>query len=150
VLFVCLGNICRSPLAQGILDHILAKKGIENWITDSAGTGAWHVGQPPDSRTQKNAQEHGISLPYIARQVNKKDFNSFDYIFVMDDSNHHNLIRIAPQSYDAKILKMRDYDPLAKGADVPDPYIGGEKGFEEVYQMLDRSIKNFLLEKGID
>lgn len=147
VLFVCLGNICRSPLAQGILDDLLQKKELHHYVfTDSAGTSNWHAGESPDARTCQNAKTHGLTLPYKARQVRSSDFDIFDYILVMDDSNYEHLMEWKPKDTPTKaeIYKMRAFDLSHPNADVPDPYFGGADGFENVYQILHRSVSHFL------
>jgi protein-tyrosine phosphatase len=146
VLFVCLGNICRSPLAQGILDQILSTNGLQHTVyTDSAGTSDWHEGKAPDARTQLNAQHHGINLPYKARQIRSSDFEVFDYILVMDDENLMRVKDLQPkdQSTRAVIFKMRDFDTIEPHSDVPDPYYGGADGFEKVFQILSHSVQHF-------
>lgn len=143
VLFVCLGNICRSPMGEGALKKIL-EKGQNNAVeVDSAGTAAYHVGNPADLRMRQTALSYGINLTSLARQVEVADFYDFDYILAMDRSNFENLKRIQPVDGTAKLELMRDYDVLAKGADVPDPYYGGQDGFEEVYQIVTRSCEKF-------
>jgi protein-tyrosine phosphatase len=142
VLFVCLGNICRSPMAEGLFIHQVQKAGLENKIAvDSCGTGGWHVGEPADRRMRQIAQNKGVHLPSRARKVRLSDFEEFDYILAMDDSNLNDLQKLAKQAGQARaqLFKMRFFDPEAPNEDVPDPYWGGERGFEEVYEMLDRS-----------
>lgn len=144
ILFVCLGNICRSPLAQGLMDDLIAKNNLHDYIfTDSAGTGSWHIGSAPDPRTIQNALRHNISLPYFARQVCKDDFQIFDYIIAMDHQNLDNLKKICPSQSKSKLLKIRDFDRLEFGSNVPDPYYGSEEDFENVFQILCHSISNF-------
>ena len=135
---VCLGNICRSPLAEGILK---SKVNAEDIFVDSAGTGDWHVGQLPDSRSIEIAKEHGIDLTnQRGRQFTQKDFLNFDLIFVMDSSNKENVLQLAQS--DSEINKVQlildELFPF-ENVDVPDPYYGGEQGFESVYQMLDKA-----------
>lgn len=149
VLFVCLGNICRSPMAEGLFIHKIKERGIEGRFgVDSAGTSGWHVGEPADSRMRQTAQNRGVYLPSRSRKLLPEDFREFDYIIGMDASNMSNIIRLEEDYPDpankASVVKMRDFDPKAPGADVPDPYHGGQKGFEEVYDMLDRSTETFL------
>lgn len=147
VLFVCLGNICRSPMAEGLFLHLVQEANLADQIEiDSAGTGGWHVGAPADARMRETAQRHGIYLPSRARQVTLKDFDQFDYILPMDQSNLadlHELQVRTPQAR-AKVIKMRHFDPEAPGADVPDPYYSGQRGFEDVYEMLERSCRRLL------
>ena len=145
ILFVCLGNICRSPLAEGIFNDIVNKNNTSNlYETDSAGTSDFHCGELPDPRTLKNAMKNGLTLTHKCRQFKKSDFYEFDHIIAMDDSNLKDIIKLKPADETrAKIIKMRFYDPLNKNANVPDPWFGGEKGFEEVYQILKRCCLNF-------
>ncbi len=111
---------------------------------DSAGTGNYHIGEQPDPRTLKNARANGVILNHKCRQFVEQDFYDFDYIIAMDDSNKANILKIKPEAeLNVKIIKMRQYDPLQKDTNVPDPWFGGEKGFDEVYQILLRSCKNF-------
>ncbi len=147
VLFVCLGNICRSPMAEGLFTHHVKNAGLKGEIEiDSCGTGAWHMGELADPRMRETAQKHGIELTSRARQIKPEDFQEYDYILAMDDNNYQELKRIQDRVPDgkAKLYKMRDFDPESKGADVPDPYFGGQEGFEKVYEMLDRSTRKFL------
>lgn len=148
VLFVCLGNICRSPLAEGLFKSKVKEEGLEDVIlVDSCGTSNYHIGEQPDSRTRKNALENGIELDHQARQFQVADFDRFDQILVMDRSNLANVKDVMPSAkYEPKLHLMRDFEPNAeeKGADVPDPYFGGEKGFQKVYDILDRSTSNLI------
>lgn len=147
VLFVCLGNICRSPLAEGIFKHYVIKEGLESKIAcDSAGTSSYHLGENPDSRTIRNARKNGIELDHKARQFKYSDFENFDYILAMDNSNLQNVLKLKPASDDkSKIFLMRDFDDEAEGyKEVPDPYFGGDEGFQEVFEILERSNRNFL------
>lgn len=137
ILMVCLGNICRSPLAEGILRHKITEHHLECEV-DSAGTGSYHEGEPPDSRSIAVAQKYGIDIsPQRARQFKQTDFNRFDRIYVMDSSNYQNVMRLATRPEDrAKVdLIMNLVQPNYNQA-VPDPYWNND-GFEQVYQMLD-------------
>lgn len=143
ILMVCLGNICRSPLAEGILRSKLS----ENFFIDSAGTGDWHVGQPPDERSVAIAKKYGIDISkQVARQFEVKDFSDFDLILAMDQSNYETIISLADsEEKKAKVkLILDELDLIDKN--VPDPYFGGADGFESVYQLLDEAT-NVLAEK---
>ncbi len=135
---VCLGNICRSPLAEGILK---SKINTDSVFVDSAGTGDWHVGQLPDSRSIEVAKIHDIDLTnQRGRQFTQKDFSEFDYIFVMDNSNKENVLQLAQNTSEIeKVQLILDEIFPFENVDVPDPYYGGEQGFEGVYQMLDKA-----------
>jgi protein-tyrosine phosphatase len=136
ILMVCLGNICRSPLAEGILASKLPK---DNFIVDSAGTGSWHVGHSPDKRSIAIAQLNGLCIDnQKGRQFKASDFEEFDYIYVMDNSNYDNVINLAQnEEHRKKIhLILNELFP-GENVDVPDPYFGMTNGFETVYQMLD-------------
>ena len=147
VLFVCLGNICRSPLAEGIFKKLVEDRGLQGQIqSDSAGTSGWHIGEPSDPRTMEVAVKHGISIDHYGKKTGPSDFQRFDYIVAMDRSNFDNIKRTTGfDSYDpSRLLMMRDFDDVGKGQDVPDPYYGGGDGFEHVYQILDRSCHKLL------
>ena len=142
VLFVCLGNICRSPLAEGILSHQLKEAGIADRIyVDSAGTGAWHVGQDPDTRSILVAKKNGVDLSGLARQVQFEDFFDFQLILAMDRENLQNLKKLESDiGSETAIRLFREFDPLQDGVlDVPDPYYGGPKGFDQVFEMIERT-----------
>jgi len=147
VLFVCMGNICRSPTAEGVFRALAEEEGVEVEI-DSAGTGGWHVGAPPDERATSAAAARGIELAGGARQVRPEDFGEFDLIVAMDAENAAGLQRLAPDGEAAeKIRLMREFDPEAAGdLDVPDPYYGGPDGFEDVLDMVERSSRGLLEE----
>ncbi len=146
VLFVCLGNICRSPLAEGVFRHLVRDEGLEDrFEADSAGTGAWHVGEDPDPRSQSVADKHGISLQGPARQVEPADFVRFDLVLAMDEDNLRNLDSLRDGNASADLRRLREFDPEAEGdLDVPDPYYGGPRGFDRVYEMVERSCRTLL------
>jgi protein-tyrosine phosphatase len=147
VLFVCLGNICRSPLAEGVFRHILDEEGLsDRFLVDSAGTGSWHVGESPDHRAMRSAATHGVSLSGHARQVQPEDFRRFHYMVAMDRSNLSHLERYREGvGGEAALYLLREFDPDGgPGAEVPDPYYGGPDGFEEVFTMVDRSCRELL------
>ncbi|MBI4770341.1 MAG: low molecular weight phosphotyrosine protein phosphatase [Chloroflexi bacterium] len=149
VCFVCLGNICRSPLAEGVFNHLAEQAGLDGQvIAESAATSDYHVGERPDPRAGAVARQHGIELRSRARQFHARDFARYDAVIAMDRANREHLRRIAPTPADrARVRLLRDYDPLASGeADVPDPYYGGPDGFEKVYQMIERSCRALLEE----
>lgn len=147
VLFVCLGNICRSPLAEAIFNHKIQAMGLSRkFKSDSAGTSDYHIGELPDDRSIQCAKRKGLAISHRGRQVNRTDFRDFDYIIAMDESNLRNLQALKKQYNfsDKEIYLMRDFVPGSEGLSVPDPYYGGEEGFDEIFQILDESIDNFL------
>ena len=146
ILFVCLGNICRSPLAEGILKSRIKSLDLENKISvDSCGTSKYHIGEQPDSRTLANAKSNGLQLDHQARQFMKEDFRNFDYILAMDNANLKNVHKVDQTGeFRDKTMLMRFFDLKDKNADVPDPYFGGEDGFQNVYEILDRSMDIFI------
>jgi protein-tyrosine phosphatase len=147
VLFVCLGNICRSPMAEGLMAKHVQESGLAARVSvDSAGTSNWHVGELPDPRMIETAQRHAVTLPSRARQLVLADLDAFDYIVAMDQQNMAEIQRLQQKAIasKARLLMMRDFDVDGLGMDVPDPYFGGLQGFEQVYLMLERSTKNLL------
>ena len=146
ILFVCLGNICRSPLAEGLFLQKLKAVGREgDFVVDSAGTGNYHVGELADERTRRNAEKHGVTLTHRARQFAAADYDRFDRILVMDHENLTNVLARARTEADKeKVELMRTYDPEPDSDQVPDPWFGGEEGFEQVFNILDRSTGQFL------
>jgi protein-tyrosine phosphatase len=139
------GNICRSPLAEGIFTHLVAQAKLSETITaDSAGTGAWHIGESPDNRSTAIAAKHGISLHHQARIFQDADFERFDLILAMDSQNLVDILaKASTPAQRAKVKRLGDYDPAHVG-DVPDPYYGGILGFERVYQQLERCCRALL------
>lgn len=138
ILMVCLGNICRSPLAEGILDEKLRDFGVH---IDSAGTGDWHVGESPDKRSVAIAKKYGIDISdQRARHFNKIDFEIFDRIYVMDRSNYQNVLNLTPnQESKAKVQLILNEIYPSENREIPDPYYGGEDGFENVFRMLNKA-----------
>lgn len=137
VLFVCLGNICRSAMAHGILEAELVRRGITDISVDSAGTSNWHIGSPPDDRAIATTARHNIDISdQRARQVSPADFLAFDLIIAMDSENHAKLKNMAPAGQDHKLVKCLDFGTLTNASDVPDPYYGGPDGFNQVMVML--------------
>ena len=139
VLFVCMGNICRSPTAHGVFENLVAQEGFSDFIeVDSAGTHAYHVGEQPDRRSQQTAMAHGIDLSsQRARRVTGDDFNRFDYILAMDRDNFHNLAEICPDGMNDRLYLFMDFSRELQQKDVPDPYYGGRDGFEHVFNMIE-------------
>lgn len=147
ICFVCLGNICRSPTAEGVMRHMLQQAGKKNAITiDSAGTSAHHVGEPPDRRAVAAAARRGVDVSGTARQFNAEDFQRFDYILAMDRRNLEALHQLAETEADhARIRLFRDFDADgAPGQEVPDPYYGGPNGFEEVLDICQAACNGLL------
>ena len=147
LLFVCLGNICRSPTAEGVMRHLVRERGLEDLVEiDSAGTGSWHVGSPPDARSTDAARQRGIVLEGAARQVRPDDFERFDLLLAADESNLRDLRDIAPdQAAREKVKLLRSFDPEAvESGDfaVPDPYYDG--GFDHVFDVVERACNGLL------
>jgi protein-tyrosine phosphatase len=140
VLFVCLGNICRSPLAEAIFKTKIHKHGLNGLFeADSCGTSNYHIGQGPDERTLMNALKNGVSIYHKGRQLSSEDLVVFDFIVAMDHSNHKNILKLETalqHGHKVKLIRSFDTEP---GDEVPDPYYGGEDGFQEVFEILDRS-----------
>jgi protein-tyrosine phosphatase len=151
ILFVCLGNICRSPTAEGVMRHVLREEGLEDQVeVDSAGTGGWHVGAPPDERATQAAHKREIVLEGAARKFSPADFDDFDLILAMDAENRRDLLDLAPDDEArAKVRMLREFDPESAGdgdLDVPDPYYGGDEGFEHVLDLVEAATRGLVEE----
>ena len=146
VLFVCLGNICRSPLAEAIFKHKVKQKNLDHFFEiDSCGTGDYHLGDIPDKRTFAIANKYGIKIDHIVRQLSAEDLEAWDYILAMDKNNFQNILRLSDNAtHKEKVFMIREFDSIGKGKEVPDPYFGNEREFQEVFDILDRAIDGFL------
>jgi len=146
VIFVCMGNICRSPTAEGVFRSQVVARNLEHLIEiDSAGTHAYHKGEKPDPRSQKIAQQRGVDLNSIrARKVISSDIERFDYILAMDSDNHLDLVKLAPEEHEHKIRLMLEFTSLYSEKDVPDPYYGGPRGFDRVYDLIESASEGLL------
>jgi protein-tyrosine phosphatase len=146
ILFVCLGNICRSPLAEALFDHKIKQLKLSQFFhIDSCGTGDYHIGSQPDPRTIRSAIKHGVEISHTCRQLVKADITHFDYIMAMDKSNLQNILLLSSAPAEQEnVFMMRDFDLQNPGADVPDPYHGDERDFQEVFDILDKSLDNFI------
>ncbi len=147
ILFVCLGNICRSPAAEGVMQALVAQKSLDKEIfCDSAGTAGYHIGEPADARMRKHAKKRNYSLNSRSRQFDaRKDFLEFDYILTMDDNNYHNVCaQDEDKKYHHKIHRMVDFCQKKKVSEVPDPYYGGDQGFENVMDILEDACEQLL------
>jgi protein-tyrosine phosphatase len=145
VLMVCLGNICRSPLAEGILRHKITAAGLP-WEVDSAGTGDWHSGSPPDQRSIEVAQMRGVDISaQRARVIKKEDLDIFDHILVMDMNNYRNVLQMSQRTeHRNKVKLIMDYEAPGQSIKVPDPYHENLEAFRQVYDMLDRACDAFI------
>lgn len=141
VLMVCLGNICRSPLAEGVLRHKLKEAGVTDVIVDSAGTSGYHAGEHPDTRSARNAKSHGVDISkLVSRQFIMDDFEEFDRIYVMDSSNYQNVIALAQtKEHELKVDHLLNAKWPGKNIAVPDPYFGGDDGFENVFRLVEQA-----------
>jgi protein-tyrosine phosphatase len=147
ILFVCMGNICRSPTAEGVMRRLLDDAGLGDRVeVESAGTGGWHAGEPPDERATLAARRRGVTLEGAARQVRADDFRRFDLLIALDRSNLRELLMRAPDEEAAdKVRLLREFDPAADGGlDVPDPYYGGDRGFETVLDMVEAACRGLI------
>jgi protein-tyrosine phosphatase len=146
ILFVCMGNICRSPTAEGVMARLLAEAGLaDRVIIDSAGTGGWHIGELADERSREAARRRGIELTHRARQVSRVDLDRFDLVLVMDDDNLRRVTAMSDPRARAMVRLLRSFDPSApEGATVPDPYSGGPEGFDEVLDICERACAGLL------
>jgi low molecular weight protein-tyrosine phosphatase len=148
LLFVCLGNICRSPMAEGVFRRVAEQQGaLHLFDIDSAGLGDWHVGQAPDSRAQTAAQNRGIDISgQSARQIASADYERFDLLLAMDGSNYQELVQLAPSDARHKIRRFLDFAPHAGTADVPDPFFGGAEGFNHALDLIEQAARGLLAE----
>jgi protein-tyrosine phosphatase len=149
ILFVCMGNICRSPTAEAVMRRLLRAEGLEQAVAiDSAGTGGWHAGDPPDARAVAAARSRGVVVEGAARQVIADDFDRFDLVLAMDRENERELLARAPDDEArAKVRLLREFDPAAVAAgdlDVPDPYYGGPHGFDRVLDLVEAACRGLL------
>ena len=146
VLFVCLGNICRSPSAEGAFRALVEHEGLAGRITvDSAGTGDWHIGKPPDPRAQKASRRRGFEISGLrARQASRADFSRFDYVIAMDQDNHADLAYLCPPGEEHRLAMLLDFAPEVDIRDVPDPYYGGAQGFEHMLDLIEIASRGLL------
>jgi protein-tyrosine phosphatase len=146
ILFVCMGNICRSPTAEGVFKGMVEKAGLAREIvSDSAGTHDYHVGEAPDPRAQSAALTRGYDLsPLCARQVSRRDFSEFDYVLAMDEANLRQLKQLCPPEHAGKVKLFMDFAGEGGAREVPDPYYGGAQGFEHVLDMVEQAARGLL------
>lgn len=146
VLFVCLGNICRSPTAEGVFRRLVTERGLaDRFLIDSAGTGGWHAGEPPDNRAQAEAKRRGVDISKLAaRQVRKNDFADFDYVLAMDRMNLRDLHALCRSGEKNCVQLFMDFAPQYPEREVPDPYYGGPAGFAHVFELLEAASQGFL------
>jgi len=146
VLFVCLGNICRSPLAEGVFQALVAARGLSDELRiDSCGTGGWHAGESPDPRSVEVAASHGVFIDgQRSRQLSSEDYASFDWLVAMDRENERVIRSRMPSAATCRVVTLMSFHPGEAGADVPDPYYGGPGGFDEVYDLLDAAAPSLL------
>jgi len=146
VLFVCMGNICRSPTGQGVFERVVADSDLAGRIeADSAGTHAYHIGEPVDRRAASAAARRGVDLSrYRARRVALDDFARFDYVLAMDTANLEDLLALCPEEHGHKLFRLLDFAPEMREQDVPDPYYGGNQGFERVLDLVEAGVEGLL------
>jgi protein-tyrosine phosphatase len=147
VLFVCLGNICRSPLAEGVFRRLVERDGLtDRFEIDSAGTGSWHVGDPPDPRMCTTADHYDVPIrEQRARQLKRRDLDHYDHVFAMDKSVLHDTLYLDPEGdHGTRVRLFREFDPEPGDYQVPDPYYGGDEGFHEVYRITERTARAIL------
>ena len=152
VLFVCLGNICRSPTAHGVFEQLLRDSGLSNSVTvDSCGTGDWHLDHAPDKRAQLTAKQHGFNLSHLrSRLICQADFCRFEYILVMDKNNLRDVLALCPEQYKYKCQLFLDFAKELGIQEVPDPYYGGDDGFEKVINMIKVASQNLIQEISVN
>jgi protein-tyrosine phosphatase len=144
VLFVCLGNICRSPIAQGVFENVLRREGLEEEVSvDSAGTGTWHVGEPPDQRAQRSASSRGLDLStQRARRIAPEDCENFDYVLTMDEENYRAVASLCRGS--AAVRPFLDFATDSPETEIPDPFYGGPEGFEHVLDLVEEASEGLI------
>jgi protein-tyrosine phosphatase len=152
LLFVCLGNICRSPMAEGVFRRIAEEEGVlDLFDIDSAGLGHWHIGQAPDGRAQKAARDRGIDISgQSARQVKHGDFARFDLLLAMDEANFQELVQLAPADARHKVRRFLDFAATARTKDVPDPFFGGPEGFDHALDLIEQAARGLLVSLTAD
>lgn len=146
ICFVCLGNICRSPTAEGVLQHIVRQQRLESYFEiDSAGMSAYHIGEAANSKSRDTARKHGVELLSRARQFDAFDLSYFDLILAMDEDNYYDILSLdQSKSYRDKVVMLRSFDPEPGDGNVPDPYYGGIDGFERVFNVINRSCETLI------
>jgi len=146
ILFVCMGNICRSPTAHGVFRNLVREAGIEPLIEiDSAGTHGYHIGEPPDKRARQTALARGVDIGDLrARRAEPEDFDYYDLVLAMDQDNYHSLSRICPRGLERKLVLLMDFAPSLRRREVPDPYYGGPQGFDQVFDMVEAAAQGLL------
>ena len=155
LLFVCTGNICRSPTAEAVFRHKVAQRGLAGcFVIDSAGTHGYHIGDPPDHRSVATARQHGVDMSDLrARKFSTKDFEEFDFILALDEGHYRIMESLRPEKGGAQLLMFLEHHPERKGECVPDPYYGDQKGFDHVYDLIEegseRLLENILQQDGV-